>query len=77
MREIMATRVKIKTLENSHTHFDFEIGGNNYTLCGLDTLGDTSLGLNYPVKVKRKVNCPTCITIVKFCHAIRSSEFED
>lgn len=72
----MATRLKIKTHEDSNTHFDFSIGGQNYTLCGLETTGDINLGIHYPVTVKRKVNCRRCIDIVKFCHAIKRSEFE-
>ena len=70
----MATRVKIKTIENSHTHFDTH--NNNYTLCGLETGGDESIGIMTSVVVKRKVNCPQCIWIVRFCKEIKTSEFE-
>lgn len=71
----MADRIKIKTPENNHIHFDYHV--NDYTLCGLDTCGDEYLGIGIPVKVKRKVNCPACIAIVEFCHNIKKSEFEN
>lgn len=70
----MAQRIKINTHENKHTHFDANI--NNYTLCGLETSGDEKLGIKISVVVKRKVNCPDCIRIVRFCHEIKCSEFE-
>jgi len=72
----MAVRVKIKTYENNHVHFDFVQGGQNYTLCGLETGGDESLGIGYPKTVKRKVNCPECVRLVEYCHSIKKSEFE-
>ena len=71
----MAVRVKIKTHENNHTHFDTKI--NNYTLCGLETSGDLTFGISLSKPVKRKVNCPACIRIVEFCHAIKRSEWEN
>jgi hypothetical protein len=70
----MATRIKIKTYENSHTHFNTHVNG--YTLCGLETGGDESIGISIPIPVKRKVNCPDCISIVMFCHKITDNEFE-
>ena len=72
----MARRIKIKTLEDHRTHFDFHEGGQNYTLCGLETGGDERLGIGRPVQVKVKVNCPRCIDIVKFCHSIRRAEWK-
>ena len=72
----MAVRIKIKTWEDSKTHFDFSEGGQNYTICGLETGGDESLGIQEPIVVKRKVNCARCIQIVKFCQKIKVSEFE-
>lgn len=71
----MATRIKIKTFENSHIHFDTH--NNNYTLCGLETGGDERIGIQLPTRVKRKVNCPDCIRIVEFCHQIKLSEWEN
>lgn len=66
-------RLKIKTLENNHVHFD---GGNNIdTLCGLYTLGDERLGISEPVIVNQKVNCPQCIRIVKICNLIERHEY--
>ena len=70
----MATRVKIKTDTDSYTHFDTH--KNNYTLCGLETGGDGGLNIGMAQPVKRKVNCPHCIEIINFCHAIKENEFE-
>ncbi len=70
----MATRIKIKTYENNNTHFDTHL--NNYTLCGLETSGDETLGIGMSKRVKRKVNCPECIRIAEFCHAIKRNEWE-
>lgn len=70
----MATRIKIKTWENSHIHFDTHV--NNYTLCGLETGGDERFGIQMVVVVKLKVNCPDCIRIAEFCHLIKRSEWE-
>lgn len=69
----MATHLKIKTHENNHIHFD--IFFNNYTLCGLESRGDETMGIAKGKVVKAKVNCPECIRIVKFCHKIKESEF--
>jgi hypothetical protein len=71
----MATRIKIKTFENSHTHFDTH--RNNYTLCGLETGGDKGIGIQMPKNMNRKVNYPDCIRIVEFCHKIKTSEWEN
>lgn len=68
----MATHIKIKTTRDNHTHFDTYI--NNYTLCGLETGGDLTMGIHPGKTVKSKVNCPDCIRIVKFCHNIKISE---
>jgi len=70
----MATRIKIKTYENSNVHFDTHL--NNYTLCGLETGGDLSIGIQVPKRVKRKVNCPDCIRVAEFCHSIKRNEWE-
>lgn len=70
----MAVHVKIKTNENNHTHFDTMC--NNYTLCGLETGGDESMGIYQAKQVKVKVNCPDCIRIATFCHAIKRSEWK-
>lgn len=70
----MADRIKIKTQDDSYVHFDTH--KNNYTLCGLETGGDESLQIQPAKVVKRKVNCPHCIEIVQFCHAIKINEFE-
>lgn len=69
----MAKRIQIKTRENNHVHFDAE--HNDYTLCGLDTMGDPSLSIDVPIQTNKKVNCPSCIRIVKFCKEIHSSEY--
>lgn len=70
----MATHVRIKTYENTLVHIDTH--KNNYTLCGLETGGDESIGimLSEPVPNKR-VNCPECIEIIKFCKSIKRKEY--
>lgn len=70
----MATRVKIKTDTDSYVHFDMH--QNDYTLCGLETAGDEGINIMPAKVVKRKVNCPDCIRIAEFCHAIKRSEWE-
>jgi hypothetical protein len=72
----MVTHLKIVTEENTHIHFDFKVGGQNYTLCGLETGGDVTLGIRMsePVLHKR-INCPRCISIVKFCKSIKRTEY--
>ncbi len=72
----MAKRLKIKTYEGSNVHFDYEQGGQNYTLCGLDTIGDKTLGIGEAIQVKKKVDCWACIAIVKYCQGIKKSEYE-
>ena len=69
----MIRRIIIKTPDNKHVHFD--TGKNNYTLCGLETGGDDGLSIDIGVKTDRKVNCPDCIAIVKFCRSIKSNEY--
>jgi hypothetical protein len=69
----MARKIRIKTQEDDNIHFDF--GRNEYTLCGLDTMGDPTLGIEVPKVTDKKVDCPTCIAIVKYCKSIKSTEF--
>ena len=71
----MAIRVKVKTPENEHVHFESMLGVT-YTLCGLETAGDSMLGIGKAVKTKEKVNCPHCTVIVKFCKKIKMSELK-
>lgn len=72
----MAIHIKIKTESDNLVHFDFVSGGQNYTVCGLETGGDEPLGIQMPKIVKRKVNCAMCIRMVEYCHKIKTSEFE-
>ena len=69
----MATHIKIKTPEDNYVHFDTHM--NNYTLCGLETGGDTGLGIGLAIPIKRKVNCPECIRVAEFCHRINRKEW--
>lgn len=69
----MATHIKIKTTDDNHVHFD--TWQNNYTLCGLETGGDSTLGFNKGITVTSKVNCPHCIRILKFCLDISKNEW--
>jgi hypothetical protein len=68
----MAKRVKIKTSENTYTHFCFK---NEYTLCGLDIEDNDSSIVKVPKKFRLKVDCPHCSEIVSFSKAINKNEF--
>lgn len=68
----MAIRIKIETPENNHIHFAYR---NDYTLCSLESSGHERIGIKKGIVVDVKVNCPTCIEIVQFCHSIKTNEF--
>lgn len=68
----MADHIKIRTFDDNCVHFD--TNSNNYTLCGLETGGDQTLGIEHGIITTEKVDCPHCISIVKFCHRIKKSE---
>lgn len=68
----MATHVKIKTSDNNHVHVDTH--RNNYTLCGLETGGDLTMGIQKPIVTNRKINCPDCLWIIRFCRTITDAE---
>ena len=70
----MAIHVKIKTVENYNVHIDTLV--NNYTLCGLETGGDNSIGIEVSRVTNRKVNCPQCIGIINFCKKIKRKEYK-
>lgn len=73
----MARKVSIKTHEDNNVHFDFYEGGQNYTLCGLETGGDEGLDIEISIPVARKrVNCVRCILIVKTCKKIKRTEYK-
>lgn len=71
MKEVR--RILIKTETDNHIHFD--TGKNNYTLCGLETGGDSFLGIEEGKPTMRKANCPECIRIVMFCSRIKTTDF--
>jgi hypothetical protein len=68
----MAKRVKIKTSENTYTHFCFK---NEYTLCGLDIEDSDYTIIKVPKKFTLLVDCPNCSEIVSFSKAINKNEF--
>jgi len=63
----------IKTVENEHVHLDAE--RNEYTVCGLDTMGDRSLGISEPIITKKKIDCPMCIQVIELCKKVRRTEW--
>ena len=70
----MATKVRIKTFENNYVHIDTH--KCNYTLCGLETGGDESIGIMLSETVyNKRVNCPECIEIIKFCKSIKRKDY--
>lgn len=71
--------IKSKTITLKHegltlTHFNY--GRADYTLCGMDNMGDSFAGIEITHKQNKIVNCSQCIDIVKYCHAIEKSEFK-
>lgn len=57
----------------SLTHYDPAKGTPaDYTLCGLDTAGDPTIGLHGGTDATGKVDCPACISIVKHVRTIRT-----
>lgn len=46
----------------------------DYTLCGLTLDGDTVTAGGFEMSNKR-VNCKDCIRLVKYCKAIKSTEY--
>ncbi len=66
-------KIKIETETDSYIHFD--LNKNCYTLCGLETMGDSGLNIKLGRVVKGKVTCPDCIEIVKLCHLITKNDF--
>lgn len=69
----MALRIKIKTDTDNYVHFDVVTA--DYTLCGLETAGDESIGIERGVSTKEKADCPHCIDIVDFCNSIKRTEY--
>lgn len=68
----MEDHIQIKTHEDNNVHF---YRNNSYTLCGTETDGDETLGIEIGKMVDKKVNCPDCIEIINFCEDIKNSEF--
>lgn len=69
----MAQRLCIRTDTDACIHFD--TGINGYSLCGLETQGDSVIGIQSGRPTTRKVNCPDCIRIVRFCKEIKGYEY--
>ena len=68
-------RLKIKTDIDEYVHFD-GASGVHLTLCGLETGGDSGLGIETAITTKEKVTCPDCISIVEWCKGIRKTSWE-
>lgn len=71
----MAAHIKIKTPEDEAVHIDAPFGVT-YTLCGLETAGDSGLGIEGGVITKEKITCKHCKAIVIFCKKVKLSEFK-
>lgn len=69
----MAQKLKINSPNGNHIHFNI-MYGSDYTLCGLETAGDSFLKLQPGKITDEKANCPDCVRIVKFCQNIKPSE---
>lgn len=68
----MAKHLRIKTSEDDCVHHD--LGKMDYTLCGLDILGDPSIGIQKAKETTDKVDCGDCLYILNVCAQILKSE---
>lgn len=54
--------------------------GNDATLCGYayegEGLDDTDPIADELVDSDQRVNCPDCVTIIRYCKAIRSADYD-
>jgi hypothetical protein len=66
--------LRIKTDQDNLIHSE---GTDDHTLCGLDACGDSQLGIEQPKETNRKINCPDCIQIIRFCWSIRRIEIKE
>ena len=71
--KVVAKHVQIKTPDDNCVHLMSE---NSYTLCALESCGDSGLGFDEGIIVNKKIDCPDCIEIVKFCKSILPSELK-
>lgn len=71
----MANRLFIQTDTDARIHFDY--GAQDYTLCGLETIGDTAIGIQQGIPTNKRVTCPECIRRVRFCKSIKSREMKE
>lgn len=69
----MALHILIKTDRESDIHAD--LIRNDYTLCGMETQRDIGIGYEGGKYTKKKINCPHCIRIIKYCKNIDESEY--
>ena len=63
--------IKIKTDYGEFVHASRKM--NNYTLCGIETDGDETIGIAKGVVTNEKINCPDCIEIITYCKSIKNS----
>lgn len=70
----MASKILIETERETCVHFSWAI--TDQTLCGVDQLGDPTIGIQVGVGTSQKVDCPDCIAIVQFCKSVKSTEIQ-
>jgi hypothetical protein len=47
---------------------------DDYTLCGLDNVGDMDLNIKKMETIEGKITCSLCIDIIKFCKSIKINQ---
>lgn len=66
----------ITIIDNGQRSTHFNYGRNDYTLCGLDNMGDSFIGLSIAKRHNKKVDCKECIRIVEYCKSIKKSQYK-
>ena len=61
--------------EESYIHANGVLG-SDYTLCGCDIYGDETLGWVGGVDTHKKIDCPRCIEVIRYCKKIKRSEYK-
>ena len=70
----MSLHIKINTDTDNYVHIDAV--SNDYTLCGLETAGDETIGIKKGIRTTDKITCPRCISIVELCRTVKKSDIK-
>jgi len=67
--------IKHNDTKTSIVHF--EDPSFDYTLCGMDTTGDSSLEYESAKETKKRVTCEKCQRIVEECKKVKTDEISN